>query len=246
MLWLLPPLALLGALAAPEGSQVPAAHSKAEGTICFTCSDIYHCDPLPCTEDRNYCLQMAGVAALGKDNCVAWTNYSCVAFNDCTFDNFISTLMYSIGFGFWINITCCQGNCQEPPPLGPCNHSFYMQCPSGETECVQMNLVSEEGDPAGLEGVAGKSAWFGENPGIWGWRRGDGASGDARVPGVPVQGGHLPARILTSRSPRASPQAAGTASQRAVMDSECYSGAAPGAPIALPLLVVALGIAALS
>lgn len=158
---------------AQPGSQAPAAHSKAEGTICFTCSDIYHCDPLPCTEDRNYCLQMAGVAALGKDNCVAWTNYSCVAFNDCTFDNFISTLMYSIGFGFWINITCCQGNCQEPPPLatlpasrtlstflcptypgghsGPCNHSFYMQCPSGETECVQMNLVSEEGKMGVIE-----------------------------------------------------------------------------------------------
>lgn len=30
--------------------------------------------------------------------------------------------------------------------LGLYNSSFYMQCPSGETECVQLDLVSEEGN----------------------------------------------------------------------------------------------------
>ena len=35
-------------------------------------------------------------------------------------------------------------------------------------------------------------------------------------------------------------------SQRAVLDAKCHSGAAPGLRLALPLLMVALGTAALS
>ncbi|ELW71071.1 hypothetical protein TREES_T100011498 [Tupaia chinensis] len=129
---------------------------KPKATICFTCSDADHCDPLHCPEERNYCLQTVGIAALGKGDSVAWRNGSCVASKDCNFDNSISALTYSIRFGFWVNNTCCQGSCQEPTPLpatlpvsralskflcptcfgnysGPCYASFYKQCPSGQT-----------------------------------------------------------------------------------------------------------------
>lgn len=41
-----------------------------------------------------------------------------MASEDCPSDNSISALTYSIGFGFWVNTTCCQGNCQAPTPLG--------------------------------------------------------------------------------------------------------------------------------
>ncbi|KAI4534643.1 hypothetical protein MG293_015503 [Ovis ammon polii] len=30
-------------------------------STCFTCSDLHHCNPLPCTEDRNHCLQTVGI-----------------------------------------------------------------------------------------------------------------------------------------------------------------------------------------
>ncbi|XP_033286919.2 uncharacterized protein LOC117201828 [Orcinus orca] len=43
------------------GPHVPVTHTKAKVTVCFTCSDLHHCNPLPCTEDRNYCLQIAGI-----------------------------------------------------------------------------------------------------------------------------------------------------------------------------------------
>lgn len=56
--------------------------------------------------------------ALGKDNPIAWRNGSCVASKDCKFDKSISALTYSVGFGFWVNTTCCQGSCQEPTLLG--------------------------------------------------------------------------------------------------------------------------------
>lgn len=55
---------------------------------------------------------------LGASNSVSWRNGSCVASEDCTSDNSIFALTYSIGFGFWVNTTCCQGNCQDPPPPG--------------------------------------------------------------------------------------------------------------------------------
>ncbi|XP_069407095.1 uncharacterized protein [Ovis canadensis] len=93
------------------------ARSKAKVTTCFTCSDLHHCNPLPCTEDRSHCLQTVGITVLGATNSAAWRNGSCVASKDCTPDNSISALTYSIGFGFWVNTTCCQGNCQEPSPL---------------------------------------------------------------------------------------------------------------------------------
>ncbi|KAG5200859.1 hypothetical protein JEQ12_005393 [Ovis aries] len=30
-------------------------------STCFTCSDLHHCNPLPCTEDRSHCLQTVGI-----------------------------------------------------------------------------------------------------------------------------------------------------------------------------------------
>ncbi|XP_055267945.1 uncharacterized protein LOC129546722 isoform X3 [Moschus berezovskii] len=143
------------------------AHTRAKVATCFTCSDLHHCNPLPCTGDRNHCLQTVGITVLGAANSVAWRNGTCVASKDCTPSNSISALTYSIGCGFWVNTTCCQGNCQEPSPLaslpasstlskflcptcpaghsGPCSPSFFMPCPSRETECIHMNLVSEVG-----------------------------------------------------------------------------------------------------
>lgn len=41
-----------------------------------------------------------------------------MAAKDCRFDHPISALTYSIGLGFWVNTTCCQGSCQEPTPPG--------------------------------------------------------------------------------------------------------------------------------
>ncbi|KAK1330115.1 hypothetical protein QTO34_010301 [Cnephaeus nilssonii] len=142
-----------------------STHSKAEGTTCFTCSDSDHCHPFSCPAERSYCLQTAGI--LGGGDSVSWRNGSCVAAKDCRFDHPISALTYSIGLGFWVNTTCCQGSCQEPTPPatlpasrtlskflcptcadghpGRCNSSLYVQCPRGETTCVQLDLVSEEG-----------------------------------------------------------------------------------------------------
>ncbi|XP_058136350.1 uncharacterized protein [Dasypus novemcinctus] len=152
------------------GPHTTTTHAKANGTICFTCSDLNHCYPLPCPADENYCLQKAGVLKLWESNQVTWRNGSCVASKDCKFHNSISALTNSANVSFWVNTSCCQGNCQEPTPLaplptsrtlsdflcpscsggfpGPCNASFYEQCPRGQTECVQLNLVPEAGNGA--------------------------------------------------------------------------------------------------
>ncbi|XP_006142206.1 uncharacterized protein LOC102481749 [Tupaia chinensis] len=229
----------------PECTQ-PGPHAtsdKPKATICFTCSDADHCDPLHCPEERNYCLQTVGIAALGKGDSVAWRNGSCVASKDCNFDNSISALTYSIRFGFWVNNTCCQGSCQEPTPLpatlpvsralskflcptcfgnysGPCYASFYKQCPSGQTRCVQLNLVTEEG---------------GRNVSVMGCGSRDLCSDPAATAGFPALPGHRLGRP-PDRTPR----------RRAVLESQCRSDAAPGLHLALPVLVVALVTAALS
>ncbi|XP_009192917.1 uncharacterized protein LOC103880113 isoform X2 [Papio anubis] len=93
------------------GPHATVTHAKAETTICFTCSDLHSCGPLPCPEDNNYCLQMAGITAHLASHTLS-------------------------------EILCptCPGSSLEP-----CNSSFYMRCPSGETECVQLDLTSEEG-----------------------------------------------------------------------------------------------------
>ncbi|KAM5209976.1 uncharacterized protein RBU33_009805 [Hipposideros larvatus] len=222
------------------GPDATLTHNKAKVTTCFTCSDLHHCDPLSCPEDRNYCLQTAGILALGEGDSVAWRNGSCVASKDCKFDKSISALTYSVDFGFCINATCCQGNCQEPTPLatlpasrtlskflcptsaegrlGLYNSSFYMQCPSGETECVQLDLVSEEG---------------GLNMSLWGCGSHDLCSALGTEGFLVLPGHRLAGRPHCSTS------------QRAVIDSKCHSGAAPGHPLALPVLVAALVTAAL-
>lgn len=56
--------------------------------------------------------------ALEDGNSVVWRSGSCVASKDCGFGNSISAFTYSVDLGFWINSTCCQGNCQELTPLG--------------------------------------------------------------------------------------------------------------------------------
>ncbi|XP_053462134.1 uncharacterized protein LOC128596584 [Nycticebus coucang] len=226
----------------PTGSHASVTHDKDKATICFTCSNLYHCDPLPCPEDRNYCLQTAGVTILGEGNSVTWRNGSCVAANDCKFDNSFSALTFGVGFGFSVNTTCCRGNCQEPIPLaahpasrtlskflcptcfgnylGPCNSSFYMQCPSGEINCVQLNLMSEEGN---------------RNLSVRGCGSRDLCSGLTVTQG-PLA---LPSHRLAGR-PNCS------SGHRAVIESQCHSGAAPGLRLALAALVAALGTAALS
>ncbi|KAM9631879.1 uncharacterized protein ACIGJ3_017179 [Trichechus inunguis] len=223
-----------------RGPQANTTH-KAKVTVCFTCSDLDHCDPLPCLEDRNYCLQATVIRALGDGNSVAWRNGSCVASNNCKLNNSISALTYNAGFGFWVNATCCQGNCQEPTPFalpalhtasqflcptcsgdppGPCNASFYMQCPSGETECVQLDLTSEaDGRNVSVRGCGSRHLC------------------DA----LPGSEG-----LLALAGYRLADRPDCSSSQRAILVSKCLSGVAPGLRLALPVLVVALGTATFS
>lgn len=56
--------------------------------------------------------------ALGKGGFHAWRRGSCVAPKDCRFGSSVSAFTYNVDFGFWINSTCCQGNCQAPIPPG--------------------------------------------------------------------------------------------------------------------------------
>ncbi|GAB5581962.1 hypothetical protein PRBEI_2001578700 [Prionailurus iriomotensis] len=182
-------------------------------TVCVTCSGLNSCDTVPCPADRNYCLQTAGI------------------------------LEESVDFGFQINSTCCQGNCQAltPPegvpashPLsgflcptcpnghpGPCNSSFYVQCPVGETECVQLDLLSIEGSQnvtlrgCGSQNLCGVSA----------------ATAKA---------------LLTFPGHRLAHQPHCSTTRRAILESECPSGAPPGLRLARSVLLVALGFLALS
>ncbi|XP_023599369.1 uncharacterized protein LOC102424454 [Myotis lucifugus] len=212
-------------------TRATSTHSKAKATTCFTCSDSDHCHPFSCPAERSYCLQTAGILALGEGDSVAWRNGSCVASKDCRFDSPISALTYSIGFGFWVNTTCCQGSCQEPPPpatlpasrtlskflcpicadshLGLCNSSLYMQCPSGETTCVQLDLVSEEG---------------GRNLSVRGCGSRDLCSAPHGTEGLRALPGHRLARRPDCSS-----------SKRAVIDSSSSLAQGPG--LALPALV---------
>lgn len=219
------------------GPRANVTRTKTKATICFTCSDLYHCNPVSCPEERNYCLQTAGITVLGEGNSVAWRNGSCVASKDCKLDRSISALTYSARFGFWVNTTCCRGNCQKPTPLaalpasrtlskflcptcagdpqGPCNSSFYMQCPRGITECVQLNLMPEEG---------------GRNLSL----RGCGSRDLCNARAVKESRLALPGLRL-ARPPYCS------TGRRAVLESQCLLGAAAGRRLALPVLVVALG-----
>lgn len=54
----------------------------------------------------------------GDGNSVSWRNGSCVASEDCKRNYSVSALTYGTSLGFWVNTTCCQGNCQEPTQLG--------------------------------------------------------------------------------------------------------------------------------
>ncbi|KAM7058920.1 uncharacterized protein WM277_005831 [Molossus nigricans] len=224
------------------GPHATPTHTNVKVTTCFTCSDSHHCNAFPCPPDRNYCLQMAGILGLGEGDSVSWRNGSCVASKDCKFDNSISALTYRIGFGFWVNTTCCQGDCQEPTPLatlpashtlskflcptcadsypGLCNSSLYMQCPSDETECVQLDLVSEKG---------------GRNLTVRGCGSRDLCGDPAGTTGLWALPGHRLAGPPDCSS-----------SQRAVIDSKCHSGAAPGLRLALPVLVAQLVATTLS
>ncbi|XP_027475170.1 uncharacterized protein LOC113936314 [Zalophus californianus] len=226
----------------PPGPPAAVTRTKDKVTTCFTCSNISNCDTVLCPADKNYCLQTMGTLALREGNSVVWRNGSCVTSKECRFGNSVSAFSYSVDFGFWINSTCCQGDCQELTPLevlptshtlsellcptcpsgrlGPCNSSFYMQCPSGETECVQLDLVLVEG---------------GQSVNVSG-------CGSRDLCAAPAATGRLlelPGHRL-ARRPHCSP------SQRAIMDSKCHSGAPPALRLALSVLLVALGAAALS
>ncbi|XP_077603446.1 uncharacterized protein LOC144217666 [Crocuta crocuta] len=212
-------------------------------TACFTCSGLNDCDAVLCPADQNYCLQTTGVIALGKGGFHAWRKGSCVAPKDCRFGSSVSAFTYNVDFGFWINSTCCQGNCQAPAPpevlpvshamseflcptcpsghLGPCNSSFYMQCPVGETECVQLDLVPIEGS----------------------WNvtlRGCGSQNLCGVPAATTKG------LLTFPGHRLAQRLHCSSSQRPLLQSQCLSGAPPGLRLALSLPLVALGFLALS
>ncbi|XP_058562225.1 uncharacterized protein LOC131498836 [Neofelis nebulosa] len=212
-------------------------------TVCVTCSGLNTCDAVLCPADRNYCLQTAGILALGKGDSVVWRSGSCVALRDCLFGSSVSAFTSSVDFGFQINSTCCQGNCQAltPPegvpashPLsgflcptcpnghpGPCNSSFYVQCPVGETECVQLDLLSIEGS---------------QNVTL----RGCGSQNLCGVPDATAKA------LLTFPGHRLAQQPHCSTSRRAILESECPSGAPPGLRLARSVLLVALGFLALS
>ncbi|XP_012919599.1 uncharacterized protein LOC106007331 [Mustela putorius furo] len=94
-----------------------------------------------------------------------------------------------------------------------------MQCPSGETECVQLDLVLVEG---------------GQSVSMYG-------CGSQDLCGAPATEGllELPGHWL------ALPPHCST-SQRAVMASKCHSGVPSGLCLALPVLLVGLGAVTLS
>ncbi|XP_029782045.1 uncharacterized protein LOC115281005 isoform X2 [Suricata suricatta] len=212
-------------------------------TVCFSCSGLNDCDAVLCPADRNYCLQTAGIIALGEGDFRAWRRGFCVAPSDCTFSSSVSAFTYSADFGFWINSTCCQGNCQAPAPPevlqishtlsgflcptcpsghpGPCNSSFYMQCPIGETECVQLDLVPIEGS---------------QNVTL----RGCGSQNLCGVPATATEGLLMLPGHRLARRPRCSSR------PRAVLESQCPSSAPPGLRVALAALLVAPGLLALS
>lgn len=168
---------------------------------------------------------------------VAWRNGSCVAWEDCR-PNTTWALNYNVHFGFWANTTCCHGNCKAPelldtlppPPFlnrflcptcegsssAACNASLYMQCPYGETECVQMDLVSREG---------GRT-----------WSvRGCGSLDLCKAGRPPLKLPEL-SGLGVARQPFCNVR------RRAVIEAKCRS-AAPGLRLALPaLLLLALGI----
>ncbi|KAM5295859.1 uncharacterized protein AAES06_003027 [Glossophaga mutica] len=226
----------------PPGPRATLTLAKAKvTTTCFTCSNSSHCEPFSCPTDKNYCLRTQGFLALAEGKPMAWRNGSCVASKDCKSHSLISALTYSNSFGFWINTTCCQGNCQMPSlpaalpvsrtlskflcptcadsHLGLCNSSLYMQCPRGETECVQLDVATEE-VPAG-----------GGNIRVLGCGSRDLCSSSAGTEGLWALFGH-----------RLTGQFKCNSSLRVVIDS----GAAPGLHLALPVLVAALVTAALS
>ncbi|XP_045058911.2 uncharacterized protein [Desmodus rotundus] len=224
----------------PPGPHETLTHARAKVTTCFRCSDSSHCEPFSCPADKNHCLQTVGILALAEGNSMDWRNGSCVASKDCKSDSLISSLTYSNSFGFWINTTCCQGNCQKPTllalpvsrtlskflcptcadsHLGFCNSSLYMQCPQGETECVQLDIVSEEVSPGGRDIRV----------------RGCGSSDLCSAP-VGTEG------LWALFNHRMTGQFKCSSSVRAFIDS----GAAPGLRLTLPVVVAALVTAALS
>ncbi|XP_045701020.1 uncharacterized protein LOC123822899 isoform X1 [Phyllostomus hastatus] len=225
------------------GPHATLTHAKAKVTTCFTCSNSSHCEAFSCPADKNYCLQMEGFLALAEGNHMAWRNGSCVASKDCKSDSLISALTYSNSFGFWINTTCCHGNCQKPTLLaalpvshtlskflcptcadsylGLCNSSLYMQCPLGETECVQLDVASEQ-DSAGRGNIRVRGCGSRD---LCGTRTG--------TEGLWALFGH-----------RLTGQFKCNSTLRAVIVID--SGAAPGLRFALPVLVAALLTVALS
>ncbi|XP_063108303.1 uncharacterized protein LOC106026442 isoform X2 [Cavia porcellus] len=227
-------------------TKLVVTHTDPKATICFTCSDLHHCDPLPCPGDRNYCLRTAGITDFGDGNSVSWRNGSCVASEDCKRNYSVSALTYGTSLGFWVNTTCCQGNCQEPTQLAlpalstylcptclkeqprPCNASFYMRCPRGETQCVQLDLTSEGGGRnVSLRGCGTRDLCST----LSATKRLQELQELRDLPGL--------RGLRLSRQPDCRPR------RRTLPESRGLSGATGVPGLALPLLALALGVAVL-
>ncbi|XP_045148620.1 uncharacterized protein LOC123521984 [Echinops telfairi] len=227
---------LLSPVAGSHTATPYKSKGNAKVTTCFTCSDPQNCEPLPCTEKENYCLRITVISAVGLARPVLWKNGSCVASTDCKSNNSLS------GMGYWINATCCVGDCEEPPSpavplpaalspflcptcseesLESCNSTLYQQCLSGGTECMQLHITQIGSRSVNLS-VQGCSSR---------------ALCDSQVDTQ---------RLLAFSGYQLTRKPHCTNSRRAVMATKCTSDTAPRLSLALPVLMVALGTTTLS
>ncbi|XP_043849858.1 phospholipase A2 inhibitor and Ly6/PLAUR domain-containing protein [Dromiciops gliroides] len=136
-----------------------------ETTTCYSCTFSGQCTSLTCTVENDICLSTVLGDLGGKKPILR--NGLCVAPKDCQAG--VYTLSYGFQQGLWANVTCCRGNCSEPPaPDSPvslfkgglsnylcpvcslyetsCDNDSYLLCPQGETSCVSMNWAELGGD----------------------------------------------------------------------------------------------------
>ncbi|XP_036599582.1 uncharacterized protein LOC118836375 [Trichosurus vulpecula] len=169
---------------------VPETTYKSESTSCYSCPYFGPCEAFLCSAGKDTCLstmQVLGDTSLertaettdhkgweeaeeaaedqGNDQSVFRRNGSCVAPKDC------QPQFYSLSYGYqlraWVRVTCCSGNCSEPPrpetlprsrpsdvlcPIcspydASCDENLYVRCFQEDTTCVNMTMFQPGGGP---------------------------------------------------------------------------------------------------